>query len=107
MINFNDLIFTAHNNNENVKRCRIKFTNKHYISVIGSVDKNEISRVYGDGEETFELWTSELEKSNKDVEAYIDISRVNNVLKEFQLKYGKPTHMNDMKLEDYSNTQLS
>lgn len=98
MINFNDLIFIVNNVNENVKRCRIKFGNKHYISVIGAIDKNKDCMVYGDGEETFELWTSELANLNEDVEAHISIQRINKVLKDFQLKYGNPTHMNEINL---------
>lgn len=107
MLKFNDLIFIKHDNFDNAKQCRIMFKNKQYISIIGAIDKNKQSHVYGDGEETFELWTSELQKTNQDVEAHIHSERINEVLKEFHMKFGKPTHMNDMQFQDLSGINFN
>jgi hypothetical protein len=106
MIKFNDLIFVKHDAFKNAKKCRINFVNDEYVSIIAALDKNKQSHVYGDGKETFELWTSEKSKANQDIEAYISSERINEVLKEYQLKYGKPIDINDIPLEDFSNNEF-
>ena len=81
-INLNDLTIQnlplmTHDNGK--KQFRVDFKNKSFFSIVGGM-----KGIYGNGVDTFELFTSE----HDDVETWIDINRINEVLQDMQEKHG-------------------
>jgi hypothetical protein len=90
-ISFDQLAFKDHAMYENVKHCRLAFKQNHYFSIMGG----DNFKVYGDGIENFEVFTSELQDEKKDV-VIAEISEINQMLADFCKRHGKPISMNQV-----------
>ncbi len=87
-INLNDLTIQnlplmTHDNGK--KQFRVDFKNKSFFSIVGGM-----KGIYGNGVDTFELFTSE----HDDVETFVDINRIKEVLQEMIIKNGQIDKVN-------------
>ena len=82
-LTFQDLTFFDHR--DGGKQSRIDFVNGHWFSILGGSKAH-----YGNGIDTFELFTSE----HDDVETFVDINRIKEVLQEMIIKNGQIDKVN-------------
>jgi hypothetical protein len=82
-LTFQDLTFFNHR--DGGKQSRIDFVNGHWFSILGGSDFH-----YGNGIDTFELFTSE----HDDTEAWAEVDRINEVLQDMQEKHGEIKEIN-------------
>ena len=71
--------------NDGKKQFRVDFKNKSFFSIVGG-----LKGLYGDGKNTFELFTSQ----HEDVESFVNIDRIKEVLQEMIKKNGKIDKIN-------------
>ena len=87
-INLNDLTIQnlplmTHDNGK--KQFRVDFKNKSFFSIVGGM-----KGIYGNGVDTFELFTSE----HDDTETWAEVDRINEVLQDMQEKHGEIKEIN-------------
>ena len=82
-LTFQDLTFFNHR--DGGKQSRIDFINGHWFSILGGSKAH-----YGNGIDTFELFTSE----HDDTETWAEVDRINEVLQDMQEKHGEIKEIN-------------
>ena len=83
---FKDIIFHTHPHRSDGVQAIVKFENGHWASIIGGAfdSRKGYFTLYGDGKETFEIWSSLCIKNNRDVKGWQDKRRVMDHLKYMQ-----------------------
>jgi hypothetical protein len=73
-----------------IKQFKVEFANGEYVSAIGGSCR--VMSVQGDGVNDFELGYSKGEST--EVEPYVEIERINEVISEYCELFGKPVRIN-------------
>ena len=92
MVEFNTSNLVNHQNPmmKGIKQFKVEFANGEFVSVLGG--SGRFFSVQGDGINEFELAYSKW--GNTEVEPYVEVERINEVISEYYELFGKPVRIN-------------
>ena len=92
MVQFNTSNLVNHQNPmmKGIKQFKVEFANGEFVSVLGG--SGRVFSVQGDGINEFELGYSKGEST--EVEPYVEVERINEVISEYCQLFGKPVRIN-------------